>query len=112
MTRPVCVARFEEYVQVLKGLLSATEPFSFEGRFFQLQDYRPLPKHARPIPILAAGGSPRILAIAGRLADIISVSTPATADGRVDMPKLSRETVDNKVATSAKPPATGSTRSS
>ena len=78
----VRVARFEEYVQVLKGLLSATEPFSFEGRFFHLQDYAPLPKHARPVPILAAGGSPRILAIAGRLADIISVSTPATGWSR------------------------------
>jgi probable F420-dependent oxidoreductase len=93
----VRVARFEEYLQVLKGLLSATEPFSFDGHFFHLQDYRPLPKHSQPLRILAAGGSPRILAIAGRLADIISVSTPATADGRVDMPKLSREAVDNKV---------------
>jgi len=93
----VRVARFEEYLQVLKGLLSATEPFTFEGRFFQLHAYRPLPRHPRPIPILAAGGSPRILAIAGRLADIISVSTPATADGRVDMPKISRAAVDNKV---------------
>jgi probable F420-dependent oxidoreductase len=93
----VRVSRFEEYVQVLKGLLSATEPFSYQGRFFQLDNYRPLPRHARPIPILAAGGSPRILAIAGRLADIISVSTPATADGRVDMPKISRAAVENKV---------------
>jgi probable F420-dependent oxidoreductase len=93
----VRVARFEEYLQVLKGLLSATEPFSFEGQFFQLHNYRPLPKHPRPLPILAAGGSPRILAIAGPLADIISVSTPATADGRVDMPRISREAVENKV---------------
>jgi len=93
----VRVARFEEYLQVLKGLLAASEPFSFQGQFFQLQEYRPLPKHARPIRILAAGGSPRILAIAGRLADIISVSTPATADGRVDMPKISRAIVDQKV---------------
>lgn len=93
----VRVARFEEYLQILKGLFAATEPFSFEGRFFKLDAYRPLPKHARPIRILAAGGSPRILAIAGRLADIISVSTPATTDGRVDMPKISRATVENKV---------------
>ena len=93
----VRVARFEEYLQVLKGLFTATEPYSFDGRFFQLDNYRPLPKHARPLPILAAGGSPRILAISGRLADIISVSTPATPDGRVDMPKISRQAVENKV---------------
>jgi probable F420-dependent oxidoreductase len=91
------VARFEEYLLVVKGLLAATEPFSFAGRFFELHDYAPLPKHSKPVPILAAGGSPRILAISGRLADIISVSTPATANGRVDMPKLSLEAVENKV---------------
>jgi probable F420-dependent oxidoreductase len=93
----VRVSRFEEYVQILKGVLAATAPFSFTGSFFHLQDYAPLPKHARPIPVLVAGGSPRILAIAGRLADIISVSTPATADGRVDLPKANRDIVDNKV---------------
>jgi probable F420-dependent oxidoreductase len=93
----VRVTRFEEYLQLLKSLLSATEPVSFQGRFFQLQNYAPLPKHANPLPILAAGGSPRILAIASRIADIISVSTPATTDGRVDMPKISREAVENKM---------------
>src|SRR4029077_354053 len=36
-------------------------------------------------------------AIAGRLADIISVSTRASSDGRVDMPNISLAAVENKV---------------
>jgi len=91
------VARFAEYVEVVKGLLTADAPFSYKGKFFTLDGYAPLPKHASPPPILVGGGSPRILAIAGRLADIISVSTPATPDGRVDMPKVSAAAVEDKV---------------
>ena len=93
----VRVARFQEYLEVVKGLLHATEKFSYEGKFFNLEEYAPLPKHSTAPPILVGGGSPRILAIAGRLADIISVSTPATPDGRVDMARLTRAAVDDKV---------------
>ena len=91
------VARFGEYLEVVKGLLNATTPFSYAGTFFTLDRYAPLPKHSAPPPILVGGGSPRILAIAGRLADIISVSTRASADGRVDMPNISLAAVENKV---------------
>ena len=93
----VRVARFEEYLQVVKGLLNASAPFSYAGKFFTLDSYAPLPVHFAPPPILVGGGSPRILAIAGRLADIISVSTRASADGRVDMPNISVAAVENKV---------------
>ncbi len=93
----VRVARFEEYLEAVKGLLNADAPFSYSGKFFNLENYAPLPKHATSPPILVGGGSPRILGIAGRLADIISVSTRASADGRVDMPNLSLPAVEDKV---------------
>jgi probable F420-dependent oxidoreductase len=93
----VRVARLEEYLEVVKGLLSATTPFSYAGKFFTLEDYAPMPKYATPPPILVGGGSPRILGIAGRLADIISVSTRATPDGRVDMPNIRLAAVEDKV---------------
>ena len=93
----VRVARFGEYLEVVKGLLNASTPFSFEGKFFTLDSYAPLPKHRTPPPILVGGGSPRILAIAGRLADIISVSTRASGDGRVDMPNISLAAVEHKI---------------
>jgi probable F420-dependent oxidoreductase len=91
------VARFEEYLEVVKGLLHATTPFSYQGTFFTLDGYAPLPKHAVAPPILVGGGSPRILAIAGRLADIISVSTRASADGRVDMPNIALAALEHKI---------------
>ena len=93
----VRVARFGEYLEVVKGLLNATGPFSYDGKFFTLDSYAPLPKHRTPPPILVGGGSPRILAISGRLADIISVSTRASSDGRVDMPNIALAAVENKV---------------
>jgi probable F420-dependent oxidoreductase len=93
----VRVARFAEYLEVVKGLLNATAPFSYTGRFFTLENYAPLPKHRTPPPILVGGGSPRILATSGRLADIISVSTRASSDGRVDMPNIALAAVENKV---------------
>ena len=91
------VARLEEYLTVVRGLLNASGPYSFEGQFFQVHEYASMPRHAAPPPILVGGGSPRILHIAGRLADIISVSTRATADGRVDMPNIALAAVDKKV---------------
>ena len=93
----VRVSRFAEYLEVVKGLLNATAPFSYDGKFFTLDSYAPLPKHRTPPPILVGGGSPRILGIAGRLADIISVSTRASPDGRVDMPNIALAAVENKV---------------
>jgi probable F420-dependent oxidoreductase len=93
----VRVTRFEEYLEIVKGLLNASAPFSYAGKFFTLDRYAPLPKHTTPPPILVGGGSPRILAIAGRLADIISVSTRASGDGRVDMPNISLAAVEDKV---------------
>jgi probable F420-dependent oxidoreductase len=94
----VRVARFEEYLKVVKGILNATtEPFTFDGRFFQTQAFAPLPRAGDPPPILVGGGSPHILAIAGRLADVISVSTRASVDGRVDMPNVKLDAVERKV---------------
>ena len=53
--------------------------------------------YTTPPPILVGGGSPRILATAGRLADIISISTRASPDGRVDMPNIRLAAVEQKL---------------
>src|SRR6185312_12926067 len=91
------VARFDEYLQVVKGLLNASAPFSFAGQYYTLREFQPLP-HTVPPPIMVGGGSPRVLATAGRLADIVSISTRATPDSRIDSRNLTLAAVDRKVA--------------
>jgi probable F420-dependent oxidoreductase len=94
----VRVDRFDEYVQVVKGALAASEPFSFSGKYFTLEGFLPLPQVPQgPPPILIGGGSRKISGIGGRLADIISVSTRATPEGKVDARNLTEQAVDQKV---------------
>ena len=95
----VRVARFDEYVQVVKGLLAAREPYSFEGHWFQIREYQPLPHLTRygPPPILIGGGSRQVLSVAGRHADSISVATRATPDGLFDVSNMTLAAVEKKL---------------
>ena len=52
--RPTRVARLEEGLQVITGLLRHDEPWTFEGRYFQVRDAILLPRPQRP-------GGPRVL---------------------------------------------------
>jgi probable F420-dependent oxidoreductase len=72
---PERLRRLTEYVQVLKGVI-APEPFSFDGEFFQI-DAMPgePPSLQRPHPPIMIGATrPRMLALAAREADIVSLS--------------------------------------
>jgi probable F420-dependent oxidoreductase len=94
------INRFEEYLQVVKGILAAKEPYSFSGRWYTLKEYPPLPylAYASPPPILVGGGSKNVLSIAGRHADSISVATRATPEGQIDATNITREAVEQKLA--------------
>ena len=98
---PVRVERFDEYLQVVRGVLHADAPFSFVGRWFTLREFPPLPRNAAygVPPILVGGGSPRVLTSAARYADVISLSTRATRDSRIDTPNLTLAAVEAKIAT-------------
>jgi probable F420-dependent oxidoreductase len=69
------VDRFEEAVTVIKGLLSTDGPYSFAGSHYKITSHTLLPRpvqHPRP-PLVVGGGGRRMLSIAGREAEIVSV---------------------------------------
>lgn len=68
--------RFEEGLAVVTGLLRSPEPFTFEGRFFQMREAVIMPRPQRPNgpPILVGGKGPkRSLPLVARYADIWNV---------------------------------------
>ncbi len=71
----VRIDRLEEGLAVVKGLLAGGK-FSFCGRHYTvtLHPGTPLPAQRPRPPILVGGGGRRILALAGREADIVSVN--------------------------------------
>jgi probable F420-dependent oxidoreductase len=71
---PVRFQRFEEAVQIIHGLLG-TDPVSFVGAHYRVTGLTgsPTPVQAR-VPMLIGGGGRRMLGIAGRLADIVSIN--------------------------------------
>jgi probable F420-dependent oxidoreductase len=68
------VARLEESIHVLKGLF-APAPLSFEGVHYRIHQLDGLPKPVQQPhpPLLVGGGSRRVLELAAREADIVSV---------------------------------------
>jgi probable F420-dependent oxidoreductase len=72
----VRVDRFEEGVAIINGLLETDGPFSFEGTHYKVKEHHLLPRpvqQPRP-PLIIGGGGKRVLGIAGRLADIVSIN--------------------------------------
>ena len=92
------VGRFEEAVQIIKKLFG-DEPVTFSGQYYTITGLNSLPKPAqRPHPpILIGGGSRRMLSLAVREANIISVNTRTTASGDVDMSSNTAAATDRKV---------------
>ncbi|MCC7461391.1 MAG: TIGR03621 family F420-dependent LLM class oxidoreductase [Gammaproteobacteria bacterium] len=72
------IERLGEYVAVMRGLLrlSAGATFSFTGRHFRITDMPggPCPLQT-PLPLMLGGARPRMLAYAGRCADIVNILT-------------------------------------
>jgi probable F420-dependent oxidoreductase len=78
------IDRLEEALQIITSLWS-DGPTTFDGEHYQLQGLDGLPKPAqRPHPpIVIGGGGPRILALAGRHADIVGLN-PSLGAGVID----------------------------
>ncbi|HSK37150.1 MAG TPA: TIGR03621 family F420-dependent LLM class oxidoreductase [Actinomycetota bacterium] len=95
------IGRLEESVAVLKGLFGP-EPLTFAGAHYRIDGVEGLPKPVqRPHPpLLVGGGGRKVLSVAGRHADIVSVN-PSLRDGVVTTDLLedaTAERIDQKVA--------------
>src|ERR1700722_13121302 len=72
---PQRLRRLTEYVQVVKGVI-AEQQFGFAGEFFQIDAMpgEPAPLQKPHPPIMIGATRPRMLALAAREADIVSLS--------------------------------------
>src|SRR6266446_8684777 len=78
----VRVGRLEEAIRLIKRLLSEG-PTTFTGTHYTVTDLPGLPKSIQQPhpPILLGGGGPRLLALAAREADIVSIVLRSRTDG-------------------------------
>jgi probable F420-dependent oxidoreductase len=95
----VQVDRLVEAISVLRGLWSPEE-FHFDGDHYQIHlDGLPKPKEGRPT-LLIGGGGERMLALAGRDADIVGISAAEIVD-RGDLARgitTAGEVMDEKIS--------------
>jgi probable F420-dependent oxidoreductase len=97
----VRIQRLEESVGILKGLFGPS-PLTFCGRHYRIDHLEGLPKPVQQPhpPLLIGGGGRRVLSVAGRHADIVSVN-PSLRVGAVTSELLldaTAERIDQKVA--------------
>ncbi|EXJ78491.1 alkanesulfonate monooxygenase [Capronia coronata CBS 617.96] len=76
LTKQQRYARLEEYVRILKRAWASSDPFDWDGEFYQFKDFRTL---VRPyggkasIPVSVGGSSEEAYRIGGALADIFGL---------------------------------------
>jgi probable F420-dependent oxidoreductase len=97
----VRIARLEESVQAIRALL-AGESVTAHGTHYQLTDLMVRPRPVQPggVPIVLGGGGRKMLALAGRVADIVSVATENNGrnDPTVLGPWVARQAVADQIA--------------
>lgn len=79
------IERLDESLQIMRRLLRG-ERVCFEGAHYRVSDLENYPPPVRPggPPLLVGGGKPRMLRLAGKHADIVSVLTTSVASGVVE----------------------------
>ena len=94
----VRIARLEEAVHLLKLLLSG-ERTSFAGEFYTVDGLQipPAPVQKPWPPLVIGGGSPKILSLAAREADIVGITTRALPDGSKDAADMTAAATARKI---------------
>jgi probable F420-dependent oxidoreductase len=88
------IERLEEALAIIRGTWSQDET-RFAGRHYTVTGAQAavLPRPAAPPRILIGGGGPKVLAVAGRHADIVGVN-PKVAGGRVSVAAMQDATFE------------------
>jgi probable F420-dependent oxidoreductase len=94
----VRIARLAEAIQILKGLLSG-ERVTFSGEFYTIDGLKipPVPVQRPYPPLIIGGGSPKILELAAREADIVGITTRALPDGSKDALDMTAAATERKI---------------
>lgn len=73
------LSKMKEYAEIIRGLLSGKSSFSYQGKFFNFENFPMLASEPLKVPILFASSGDRMLALAGQFADGVilnSIGTP------------------------------------
>jgi probable F420-dependent oxidoreductase len=94
----VRVSRLEEAVPLIKRLFQE-KSVTLSGSYYQVQAAQVSPKPAqRPYPpLFIGGGGKRILSLAAREADIVSLDPIATPAGTKDLATITAEAIDQQI---------------
>ncbi len=94
----VRIARLEESLQILEGLFGEG-PVDFEGEHYSIKglDGTPKPVQQPGPPILIGGGGQKILGVAGRHADIVSLAASAAGGHGINLADTSAEATLRKI---------------
>lgn len=78
------IRRLDEALTILDALMRG-ETVDFEGEFYRIRGLEgsPRPRQGPRPPIAVGGGGPKMLALAAKHADIISVATGSTPEGKL-----------------------------
>ncbi|HWG24034.1 TIGR03621 family F420-dependent LLM class oxidoreductase [Actinospica sp.] len=92
------LGRLTEAIAILKGCF-ADGPFSFSGEHYTVTDHvgAPEPVQRPHPPLLLGGGGKRLLTLAAREAQIISLGTRSTADNGLDPRSMTAAATAEKI---------------
>jgi probable F420-dependent oxidoreductase len=94
----VRIDRLEEALQIIKSFF-AGKPFSFQGKHYTLQvdSTSPTPVQSPHPPILMGGGGKRMISLAAREADHVSINLRTTRDGMLDYSSVTAHATNQKL---------------
>ncbi|MGB3602344.1 MAG: LLM class F420-dependent oxidoreductase [Gordonia sp. (in: high G+C Gram-positive bacteria)] len=92
------IRKLDEALTILDQLMRG-QTVDFDGEFYTIKGLEgsPRPRQGPRPPIAVGGGGPKMLALAAKHADIISVATGTTVDGRLRLSDMTMEKTIERV---------------